>query len=508
MSAASFNPISLGQVIGTGPTQAPEELESVNLNHREPVAAHGELVGRQISLGNGEARQKSIDHAANAKTFFKGLGLALASPLLLAGGLVAGAVVLAAKAISTIPRLVNEHMLEPSAERKWQSIGDNAAMVKALIAPMDGSLADKTSILPGNPSVMSRLLTHAQQTGRPNLGEAEIRGLVAMGERIAEALAKTDGEGKSPLRVTVDGQAFDVPSNTYTARALGWYMMAAAASQDMARAERNPGDTTSDMPTNGSLVMKDPGNRLYNFLNGAPTAASRMSTHFGERSATTDKHEVMGFIKGSKLSQRGLEDYQSKMPGGGGTMLFDKLKADSSGTPELFVKFEHGGTPPYFQSEPHMGVGQKIARFFAALDRNIGHATSFIATRFDKSNPNEVRRQEHVYKGVLKESVHKPFAQLIDQAVARGVIDADSKAIGKSVHQFGLPYLEDALDRVISAAKLQSDATVLKTAQAVNEAVIRESRRLGLISRTLEIERRGAEVHISMDVAHNQGLRG
>lgn len=465
------------------------QQDAPQVHAHAPQQGLGHLAGRDIAVGNGEQRSRIAEGAAAI-----GKGLATAGKWLgkIVGGVVLGAVggplLLAAKLTSIVPRLVNQHLLEPRAERQFKL--QNAAVLDRLAQPGAGSVLERDGLV-------DKLMAHARATGR-QVSEQEVREMVATGEHIAGALADHPMDAESrELRVRIGNDDLQVKSSVYTTRAIGWFMMAQAAAQDLDRAQQNPQDRTSDMTTSGSFVMKDPGNRMYDFLNSAPTAAARMSTHFEER---IGHNEVYNFGITTKTAQRGIEDYQSKMPGPGGTMLFDKLRPGQDGREELFVKFESVGCPPYFQSEPHHGLGTRLARFFAALDRNIGHATSFIGSRFEggPSGDQVVKRQEHVYKGVLKEPIATPFKELVKQAIRSGVIDGKAGAIDKGMHKYGLPYVKDALELIRGAAQQHGDQALLDRCAQLQDAIDTESNRLGLASDRHGIERRGAEVHISI----------
>jgi hypothetical protein len=492
MNMSITQPVNTGYTAPTAearPVDAPgmEHLRSLTLGVAPPAAPAGtarvglgELAGRQISVGSGQAREASMGEQAlaaavkAAKFTGKGLGALVAVPV----GLVVGTAALAMRGLLQLPRLINQHALEPRADARFEHA--NGAALASLRKPAPGSLALSAD-------VMGRVEAHARAQGTP-LTPAKLTELVAVGENLAHRLANDEDPG--------------IASGQYTTRALAWFMMAEAAKQDGVRA--TAGASGSDMVTSGSFVMKDPGNKVYNFLASAPTAASRMSTHFEERVGHGDKHLAMGFIPTGKPAQRGIEDYQNMLPGSGGTMLFDRLAARNGGE-ELFVKFESVGCPPYFNAtEPHHGTGQAVARFFSALDRNIGHATDFAGSLMEKfksgpADPSVVKRQEHVYKGVLKNTISEPFAQLVKQAVRSGVIDADCKALGKSVHKLGLPFIEEALNRIQDAATTNDNSSILTQVMSLRRAISDESARLGLASDQHGIERRGAEVHISID---------
>lgn len=486
----------------------------------------GALATRQISVGNGEARSDATSAADKAKSFFKTAGKVVAgivlAPLALGAAAVAvglGGALLATRAVLQIPRLINQHILEPRSDRQFEIA--NKAMLTQLRTPIEGSITHDAA-------VMARVEKHAEAMGTP-LGKEELRNLIATGERLSQGLAalapKTPDAngmvdvsladtpatplpaGGSPLTLSIDGKPVQVESSVHTTRALAWYMMAAAAGQDEARAQSGDKSGQSDMVSSGAFRMKDPGNNIHAFLSAAPTAASRMSTHFAEVVDHSDKHKACGLIPTGKPAQRGIEDYRNQLPGQGGTMLFDKLKS-SDGTQDLFVKFESVGCPPYFKTEAHQGKGQAVARFFSALDRNIGHATNFIGSKFE-SAPTEgvVKRQEHVYKGTLKESVAKPFAKLLDSAMQAGVVDASAKDVKKSLHKFGMPYINAALDRMETHARTLNNDKILGEVAATRAEIQSAMDKLGAQSDRHGIDRRGAEVHISMTPADNSEAR-
>lgn len=482
-----------------GHVQAPQGQAQVPQGVGPARTGAGALAGRQIQVGDGQPREQSTSLADKAKGFFTTAGKVLAgivlAPIALPVALGALAVVATTRLLLQVPRLINEKLLEPAADKRFENANPQLMQMRQ---PLPGGILS-------NPGVMEKLTAHAQAQGTPMTSQ-QIQDMVATGERLAEALQASPAGG-SPVTVQVNGQAVQVDSSVHTTRALSWYMMAAAAQQDVQREQSQDhstigGQKVTDMSSSGSFVMKDPGNKIYGFLAAAPTADSRMSTHFGERVDHNEKHKIAGLIPSGKPSQRGIEDYRNMLPGQGGTILFDKLAA-KDGTQDLFVKFESGGCPPYFRTEPHQGGGQAIARFFSALDRNIGHATSFLGSKF-QGESSEMRRQEHIFKGTLKNDVAAPFAQLVNNAIAAGTIDASAKAVGQSVHKFGLPFIEEALNRIQDAATEKSDAGTLREVMAVRLQIAEATAKLGGQSDKFGIDRRGAEVHISIDPRDNR----
>lgn len=487
---------------GIGQIQAPQGgvAQQVPQGGGQPVAAQGGLAGRQVAVGDGQQNEAGRSTLDKIKTGLLRVGQGLLAAVTLPVTLTAGAVL----GLAALGKVIGEKITGQTAEQRNQAreaqaeqryVQANQAMVTALRTPQGPTIAD-------NAAVMDRLQAHAQLTGK-NLSPQELRDMVVAGENIAKGLQDpANATGRSPLSLTLNGQQYDVPSNTLTARAVAWYMMASAASQDVAR--NVMGDTsTSDMTTSGSYVMKDPGNRIYNFLNDAPTAGTRMSTHFEERLGHDREHYLLGFIPtfGKKPEQRGIEDFQSRMPGQGGTMLFDKLRPDGNGTPELFVKFESAGCPPYFSSESHHGIGDKFMRFFASLDRNIHHCINFKHSQNQGQGeaPTTISRQEHMYKGTL-EPTFEAVKTLFDDAIHAGVANADdASGIAKSMKKFGVSAGLQVAQSIAQRAADQQDPVLQAKALSVASMIESEMTRLGLASDHHGIARRGAEVHISLD---------
>ncbi|MDQ8031895.1 hypothetical protein [Bordetella genomosp. 1] len=483
MSIHGFNPGALqSQDLG--------ERQPLLDNHNAPghgtinaVRGQGEaLDGVMIDVGDGQQREQLLNQGSAARDFFS----ALAAPF---------------KAIGrTIEGIFSSQARETRSERGLEA--QQGAMLAALRQPMENSILDQQGNGPA--TVFDKLVEHAVLTGSPLANQPDtLRGLVAMGERLADALANGASQ-QGVLQVTGgDGQTHAVHSGVETTRALGWYMMAQAALQDVNATDPQ---ATSNMVTSGSIVMPDEGNRIYDFLKAAPTSDARMSTHFNERSAADAKHSVFGFIPTSKPEQRGTEDYLNKLPGKGGTMLFDKLHDMSSGRPgargELLVKFEHVGCPPFFcGKESHENAGTAIGRFFGALSRNVGHGIDLIKSKFTSGgHGNDVVRQEHVYKGHLKNTVYTPFVDLhkAAEAMTPRFSAIDAKTAETLAKRAGLPALTGLLSQLKSQAEQAGDAAFAAQVQQAIDATEQAANALNAGAGDLGIERRGAEVHISL----------
>jgi hypothetical protein len=499
--------------VSVSPLESPTDTKkstAPRLDSNTSYVSKGELAGRSIRVESGEARKETVSNAQVAKKIFTSVGKVLAgivlAPVALVAGVAVGGIALAAQLLR-LPRLVDEKILEPIANRKFENA--NKSMLQALRQPTPGSLAQDQDVL-------KRLEAHARGQGC-RLSTDEIRNLVASGEKLAGALTKlnqsadaeahhvTQGAGGSPLSFEVDGKPVTVASSLYTTRALSWYMMATAAQHDSNRAASKEGETpkTSSMVTSGSFVMKDAKNAVYNFLAAAPTAGDRISTHFNERVDHGNRHTLSGLFGMEKAVQKGIEDYTNSLPGKGGTMLFDKLTGKDGGK-ELFIKFESTGCPPLFKLESHQSVGQTLFRAASALSRNLDHATSFVNTLLsDKGSATAVTRQEHVHKGELKSSIAKPFNTLVKKAIEDGLLQESAKYMASSVKSYGLPFIKAALDNLEAVASKQGNKEVLQQIDHLRQNIASASDRLGDQTDKFGIERRGAEVHVSLNPADN-----
>ncbi|MFC7207577.1 hypothetical protein ACFQOZ_13245 [Comamonas endophytica] len=261
----------------------------------------------------------------------------------------------------------------------------------SLYAPQPGGLAT-------NAAVLEKLQAHAKAAGT-DLTPKEIAGYVALGEHAANALqqpATALARQLGEVVVNTVNPPVVLTPNMETARGISWYIAACAAQQDVNQqatgsAAMVNGKEVSNLTVKGAFVFNDPNNAIYKFLQSSPLAYSRISSHFHERSASD------GMI-GSRPEQRGIEDYDRRLPGQNGAMLFDKLKG-APGKEEMFLKFEHTGYPEVSTSAQRVDdQGQGLASGWRALGRKIAHALSFIQTRFEGAMG--VNRKEHVHKGL------------------------------------------------------------------------------------------------------------
>jgi hypothetical protein len=340
--------------------------------------------------------------------------------------------------------------------------------------------------------------------GDKRISKSEMMTYVAMGERICDAVANSS-DGQPPLQTTVNGKSITIPSNIDTARAISWYMQAKAL-VDNADPSRDPASVGSS----GSMLIRDPGNKLYNFLSAAPSAYGRTSTHLkahsenaGVKMSFGEAFEKTGIISASPVRsggaiQRGIEDYGSKMPGGGGTMLFDRIKPDSSGDPILFMKLESVGTPTSFSFfgrhvDPADGFARSVKGLASVAGRNLSHGVHLvesIAAKHFKSEENY--RGEKLDKGPSK-AIYKEFSAALRNA--DWLSDADKEAIAHTVKTNGATGLLDAVGAIEHRAAMDGlDAATVKPFQDARDDLVDLVKGMGA---DLGLDRRGNEVHVT-----------
>lgn len=376
--------------------------------------------------------------------------------------------------------------------------------VANLARPSSASLAER-------PKVLDALQAHALAAGT-QISRQAIKGYVALGESAVRALEQWGADAANAAvqtpRIYVKG--VELTPKLEVVRAISWYVAACAALQDANASQSASGAIRSiggriitDLSIAGSYKFKDPNYVIYRFLNSSPLAYSRISTHFNED--TAGPLNVFG-----KAEQRGIEDYDRRLPGENGTLLFDKLK-DRSGQQVMFFKFEQCGVPTLSSALQSDDQGQGTGGFNMIL-RNFSHASSFLWSRF--ASPPGVERKEHVYKGLLKDKLHGPFMKVVRKAEELGLLDDGMTAQlhkNQTVNQ-GLPHLDDTLKRLRSCSEAQPkpSAAVQELGDLVKKLQydIRFCKdELGAQSNHLGITRRGAETHVDLHPELEPGAR-
>lgn len=397
-----------------------------------------------------------------------------------------------AKANLKVAEKINEH-LEKKADVRFET--RHAEMVDALSKPLPGGLTTRVE-------VRNLLASHIAGSETKMSPDEAVR-MATMGEHICKALADGRKVGPNGLAVTIPGPTPDqnqtvlVPPGNFASRAVSWHMMAVAAQSDIQRRQQDPGSIRSDMTNSGTFIMKDPDNRIYDFLNANPMVMDRMSTHYEERLDHNKHVPVLG-----KTLQKGCDDYQDKLPGGGGALLFDKMKNG-----ELFVKFEHAGTPSLTAREDHQGKFHVATRSVLALDRWRQHSLSFLdSLKSGPGDPNKVVRQEHIHKGEMKAAVYEPYLTALQEAKNAGVITShDQRTMASHARSHGLPSVQAGLDILEARRQLTPDPLspaclrAAEAAQTVQQNMDDKIQSMGQSANDLGIQRRGGEVHISAD---------
>ena len=164
-----------------GHVQAPQGHAQVPQGVGPARTGAGALAGRQIQVGDGQPREQSTSLADKAKGFFKTAGKVLAgivlAPIALPVALGALAVVATTRLLLQVPRLINEKLLEPAADKRFENANPQLMQMRQ---PLPGGILS-------NPGVMEKLTAHAQAQGTPMTSQ-QIQDMVATGERLAEAL--------------------------------------------------------------------------------------------------------------------------------------------------------------------------------------------------------------------------------------------------------------------------------------------------------------------------------
>jgi len=378
-------------------------------------------------------------------------------------------------------------VLERPAARPQPSLSTSALYVSR-----PGGLATSFAVL-------ETLVKHADEAGT-KLTREEIKGYVALGEHAVHALQQPSALARRLGETVVHSvnPPLVLSPNLETARGISWYVAACAAQQDVnQKATRSAtvvnGEEVTNLTLKGAFVFKDPNNAIHNFLQSSPLAYSRISSHFHERSASE-----IGFLG---PDQRGIEDYDRRLPGQNGAMLFDKLKGEP-GKEEMFFKIESKGFPDVFSSSKRVddqGMGR--GTFWKAFKRWIGHCINFVTTR--NTGAGGVDRKEHVHKGLLKTPVHEPFMQVVKSAAKLGLV-TDVGKHAEQAEKIGLPHLESTLAELKTAIggvrELSNEHVALFHGLVEAQlAIVTAKAELGAQSDHLGIKRRGAETHIDLN---------
>lgn len=376
-------------------------------------------------------------------------------------------------------------------------------------------LADPSGTLASRQMVIDALKNHAALTGI-TLNENTIKEYVATGERLATLLlnGNTKGTGKAddPLHFEINGKPYSITSNAYTARALSWYVAAQAARQDNVREmdqfrqmgkfkqdEYSVGQI-KDLTVDSEYVMPDPENRIYNFLNAAPTSVTKFSGDPRQNITQRDNTLISGDYPKTNPSQRGIADFQNRFPGQGGAVIFDKYSPPGK-IPTLSMKFEQSGSLPLYRNEKNQGYEEKLVSSLAEINRQINDkVNSFLGKNEYKTS--DIKQDRATFAEL---NVTQPFKFLINSAITGGLIAPDAEAIFHSAKDFGFSYMSNTAQKIIDTInelpdELNNSSRVKELAVEFLEQTLPSAAHIldGNNANELMLERRGAEVFVNL----------
>ncbi|VUD62466.1 hypothetical protein TDB9533_03046 [Thalassocella blandensis] len=320
----------------------------------------------------------------------------------------------------------------------------------------------------GNKSIENLAEEYREKLGS-KLSNEEMLAYINMGQRIVEALGE-QGENYNGGPINVrdnDGNNHVVPPNLDTARAISWYVQAKAM-KDNASENREP-----VMLNRGSMVMSDPGNKLYKFLRSAPNTYGRASTHYNERSlkkahfnntgvagkAINSKNALFNCLRASgkqvrpAAAQLGIEDFSNKFPSGKGCLLFDKMQdadAPQNAPDQLFMKWESAGMPNFLHSpaqhaDPESGPVARMAYRFGAFDRCMQHTFNF--AKMNRSSNDWGIHRESVKKGNSK-AIYDQFNSAMKQLQSDNKHNDWAKSMKTEAKIRGVEFMLDVLNSI------------------------------------------------------------
>jgi len=462
----------------------PSEASAETLFTVQDTSTRAEIEKAMKQAESTSARITSALKGAATTAGIVGAGV-VAAPILVPVAAVAAPVAFVG---GKIAERVNPGM-EIAAEARFKA--QNQDMVDSLSKPLPGGLTTHGAI-------QKKLGDHIDGSAT-EISREEALQMARIGEHIYKALADGAEVGPNGLEVPVPGtnRSVMVPPGNFAAKAVSWHLMAAAADANLQHEQLQPGVKRDDMTNSGTFILKDPGNRVYNFLNANPMVMDRMSTHYEERLDHDKKVPLLG-----NTLQKGCDDYQNKFPGGGGALLFDKMKGG-----EIFVKFEHAGTPNPLAKEAHDGTIHTVMRSALAANRWVEHSLSFLESlKATGGDPNKVVRQEHIHKGEMKAAVYDPYVATLKAATEAGLITKrEAEAMKSHARSHGLPSVTNGLeivkDRRLNSQTPDSAANnrVAFAAQNLERNIDYKLQTMGVANNSLGIQRRGGEVHLSAD---------
>ena len=488
--APAFYPLDHAQVDGRQPVGAPggpvvEKERATGQAAQTPASPFPEA---RVKLGSSAERAEGEAQAQRTSSSFSKFFKALAHTV-------------ATKLQAAFDRIAGKLGTGRASTMDTQFRTAHADVIKHLEKVEEGSLA-------ADKGVMSAVFAHAAAQKSP-LKEHEIRQYVAAGQKAIAALHKDFSGHNNLLRIEYDNTSTLLPSSQYLTRAIAW-LIAARVAEAQIRSDL-PTSAPNSLNADGEIIMPDPGHKLAKFLAAAPSAttltlpANAAFEHVRTHKDESYNKDAVNIFKGIESSydelQGCLDDARTFMPGAGGAMLFDSIKAGtrSGDIQALRVSFTHAQHTTFERTDTHGAVAKD------SWLGNISQTLSRLWTR-PAASRNEVRAASMDSKG-LKEAIADPYRQLMMDVGSAGVV---SPKVEGFLAEFNLRRAVDDLSKSFdqisySVSRLLKD---LKANASHPEAKAFEARALALEkeihvrqaafgdSTSPSINRVGAERHI------------
>lgn len=504
-SSSSVLPNQLQEVQHSGESGVRDQARTTE----KIVSPSGSLAGREVRIGQSPSKSVEAIQSESLQRLRdmpapKGLAKVFNVVSTIVSGLVAAPIKLAALAVGGIGALVVGGIAKlgsmiVGADKQHQA--DRAETRRLLGQVPDDSVLNTRT--PSGKSVEQVLDDFRVSHLGGRISQQDMRQYVAMGERIVKALNNAPAH-PIPHRLDIDYEADDgstqtmrIKPNLETTRAISWYLQAKALVD-------NAGTGQDILLKEGAMIAKDPGNKLYNFLRSSENAYGRVSSHMQERSDSVDKGPVAGLkalfkggfsamlgagLKGQPL-QYGIEDFDSRMPSKGGTLLFDKLKSSTSGgAPEIYLKWEAVGMPTTFNfmaTHDNDSLGDAMLNRAFAIGRCLKHTINFV----QDANP-ATYRGEKMDKGDARLLLNDFKTLVQDLNIDQGAKDALVKSVGK----FGAAHMASVLGQLLETEEVQGEPD---KQEDISELLDRLNAFMGQMGSDLGIARKGNEVHVSL----------
>lgn len=213
------------------------------------------------------------------------------------------------------------------------------AHLQSLFTPLPNGVAKQEHII-------EVLIAQAKESGQ-NVTPDQIRSWVALGERLVQALGSAESNTEQDGRVIVvqddKGNKVKVASSLYTIRTITWYVKA----QALWHAAIREGDSTpspekmreitkanKDVTT---FVVPDPNNKLFNFIQEAPSSYNDEGNLLNKKSGSK---EVLTAQAGEDIQLRAINDVAKMLPNQNQGLVVNPLKAIGSGPKRLAIRLQ------------------------------------------------------------------------------------------------------------------------------------------------------------------------